>query len=90
MGRVDIELISETEAMISWLSTVDGKGKLLIRKIKTNGDIGPIKVVDEVSTERSTGFPQIEEFNDDVYISWTDNSESGKKVRVTKIPLSSI
>ena len=90
LGRVDIEFISETEAMISWLSTVDGKGKLLIRKIKTNGDIGPVKVVEEVSTERSTGFPQIEEFNDDVYISWTDNSESGKKVRVTKIPLSSI
>ena len=90
LGRVDIEFISETEAMISWLSTVDGKGKLLIRKIKTNGDVGPIKVVEEVSTERSTGFPQIEEFNDDVYISWTDNSESGKKVRVTKIPLSSI
>ena len=90
LGRVDIELISETEAIISWLSTVDGKGKLLIRKIKTNGEIGLIKVVDEISTERSTGFPQIEEFNDDVYISWTDNSESGKKVRVTKIPLSSI
>ena len=90
LGRVDIEFISETEAMISWLSTVNGKGKLLIRKIKTNGEIGPIKVVDEISTERSTGFPQIEEFNDDVYISWTDNSESGKKVRVTKIPLSSI
>ena len=90
MGRVDIELISETEAIISWLSTVDGKGKLLIRKIKTNGEIGLIKVVDEISTERSTGFPQIEKFNDDVYISWTDNSELGKKVRVTKIPLLSI
>ena len=90
LGRVDIELISETEAMISWLSTVDGKGKLLIRKIKTNGEIGPIKVVDEISTERSTGFPQIEKFNDDIYISWTDNSELGKKVRVTKIPLLSI
>ncbi|MBE97668.1 MAG: hypothetical protein CMB91_01235 [Flammeovirgaceae bacterium] len=90
LGRVDIEFISETEAMISWLSNLDGKGKLLIRKIKTNGEIGPIKVVEEVSTERSTGFPQIEKFNDDVYISWTDNSESGKKVRVTKIPLSSI
>ena len=35
-------------------------------------------------------FPQIEKFNDDVYISWTDNSELGKKVRVTKIPLLSI
>ena len=90
LGRVDIELISETEAIISWLSTVDGKGKLLIRKIKTNGEIGLIKVVDEISTERSTGFPQIEKFNDDVYISWTDNSELGKKVRVTKIPLFSI
>ena len=34
------------------------------------------------------GFPQIEEFNDDVFISWTDNSQANKIVKVTKIPVS--
>ena len=42
--------------MISWLSTVDGKGKLLMRKIGIDGEVGSIKVIDEVSTERSTVF----------------------------------
>ena len=74
--------------MISWLSTVDGKGKLLMRKIGSDGEVGSIKVIEEVSTERSTGFPQIEEFNDEVFISWTDNSQVNKIVKVTKIPVS--
>ena len=55
-----------------------------MRKIGIDGEVGSIKVIDEVSTERSTGFPQIEEFNDDVFISWTDNSQANKIVKVTK------
>ena len=88
IGRVDVEFLNSKEVMISWLSTVDGKGKLLMRKIGIDGEVGSIKVIDEVSTERSTGFPQIEEFNDDVFISWTDNSQANKIVKVTKIPVS--
>ena len=30
----------------------------------------------------------IEEFNNDVFISWTDNSQANKIVKVTKIPVS--
>ncbi len=89
IGRVDVEFISSDEVLISWLSTIQGKGKLLMRKVNINGELGEIKVIDEVSTERSTGFPQIEEFNNDLYISWTDNSEGSKKVNLTTIPLSS-
>lgn len=88
IGRVDVEFISSDEVIISWLSTVEGKGKLLMRKIGVNGSIGEIKVIDEVSTERSTGFPQIEKFNDNIYISWTDNTQLNKNVRVTTLPIS--
>jgi len=88
IGRVDVEFISSVEVIISWLSTVEGKGKLLMRKIGVNGSVGEIKVIDEVSTERSTGFPQIEKFNDNIYISWTDNTQLNKNVRVTTLPIS--
>ena len=90
IGRVDVEFISSDEVIISWLSTVEGKGKLLMRKIGVNGSIGEIKVIDEVSTERSTGFPQVEKFNDNIYISWTDNSQQNKNVRVTTLPISTL
>lgn len=90
IGRVDVEFISSDEVIISWLSTVEGKGKLLMRKIGVNGSIGEIKVIDEVSTERSTGFPQIEKFNDNIYISWTDNTQLNKNVRVTTLPISTL
>ena len=88
IGRVDVEFLNSDEVMVSWLSTVKGKGKLLMRKINIDGEIGDIKVVDEISTERSTGFPQIEQFNDDIFISWTDNSQLNKVVKVTKFPVS--
>jgi len=88
IGRVDVEFISSDEVIISWLSTVEGKGKLLMRKIGVNGSVGEIKVTDEVLTERSTGFPQIEKFNDNIYISWTDNTQLNKNVRVTTLPIS--
>ena len=88
IGRVGVEFISSDEVIISWLSTVEGKGKLLMRKIGVNGSVGEIKVTDEVLTERSTGFPQIEKFNDNIYISWTDNTQLNKNVRVTTLPIS--
>ena len=90
IGRVDVEFISEKEVVLSWLSTISGKGQLLVRKVQLDGEKGPIKVINQISTDRSTGFPQIEKFDDDIYISWTDNSEFKKRVKVTKIPLSSI
>ena len=35
LGRVDVEFIDNDEILISWLSSLDGKGLLLMRKINS-------------------------------------------------------
>lgn len=90
MGRVDIEFINKDEIIVSWLSVVDGEGKLLMRKINSMGTLGEIHTITEVSTERSTGFPQIEKWEDNIFLSWTDISGGDKRVKTSMIPLSAL
>ena len=90
MGRVDIEFINKDEIIVSWLSVVDGEGKLLMRKINSMGTLGEIHTITEVSTERSTGFPQIEKWQDNIFLSWTDISGGDKRVKTSIIPLSTL
>lgn len=90
MGRVDIEFINKDEIIVSWLSVVDGEGKLLMRKINSMGTLGEIHTITEVSTERSTGFPQIEKWQDNIFLSWTDISGGDKRVKTSMIPLSTL
>jgi len=90
MGRVDVEFINKDEILVSWLSIVDGEGKLLMRKVNSMGTLGDINIIKEVSTERSTGFPQIEKWEDNIFLSWTDISGGEKRVKTSKIPLSSL
>ena len=90
MGRVDVEFINKDEILVSWLSIVDGEGKLLMRKVNSMGTLGDINIIKEVSTERSTGFPQIEKWEDNIFLSWTDISGREKRVKTSKIPLSSL
>ena len=90
MGRVDVEFINKDEILVSWLSIVDGEGKLLMRKVNSMGTLGDINIIKEVSTERSTGFPQIEKWEDNIFLSWTDISGGEKRVKTSKIPFSSL
>ena len=59
-----------------------------MRKINSMGTLGEIHTITEVSTERSTGFPQIEKWQDNIFLSWTDISGGDKRVKTSMIPLS--
>ena len=90
LGRVDVEFIDNDEILISWLSSLDGKGLLLMRKINSKGNLGKITSFENISTQRSTGFPQIEKFKDNIYISWTDSEGETKNIRTFKVPVSAL
>ena len=78
IGRVDVEFLDKDEVLVSWLSSDNGKGYLNMRKINLKGSLGDIISLDDISSQRSTGFPQIEKFLNDIYISWTDSDGNSK------------
>lgn len=88
IGRVDVEFLDKDEVLVSWLSSDKGKGYLNMRKINVKGNLGDIISLDDISSQRSTGFPQIEKFLNDIYISWTDSDGNSKNVKTYRLPVS--
>ncbi len=89
-GRVDVEFINSDEVVVSWLSSFEGKGSLYLRKININGNQGQIKKINNISMDRSTGFPQVEKFKDELVIAYTESGMEYKKIQTLRMPLSSL
>lgn len=68
LGRVSIQLLSGTSALLSWL---DKEGQLVVRQVEADGQMGPVAVLASSLSARKSGFPQLLRLKDRVYISWT-------------------
>ena len=87
LGRIDLEMLDDSSVIVSWINVYDGKGKIALRKIKQDGKKGEIINPATISTKRISGFPQIENFKENLILSYTNEIESFKKIESLKIPL---
>ena len=76
IGRVDIVMLNEKSAMISWMegSTI----KAL--KINADGSKGKPITIAESSDSRASGFPQMTKAGNQLIFAWTDNKEKTIKL----------
>ena len=75
-GRVDVALMPDHSAAISWVGkTDDGKGQLRMRRVTSNGDMGPVELVTEGEYSRSAGFPQMVRAGDRLIFAWPEHGE---------------
>ncbi len=72
MGRVDIELLDDKSALISWMDTIEGKTVIQIQRIYQDGKQSKITTLTEASDSRSSGFPRMVVKNNKAYLSWTN------------------
>jgi hypothetical protein len=78
-GRVDVQLLPDNSALVSWLERVDDRAEVRIRRVYANGRRGPAKTVATSSAERASGFPHIIWRGKDVVLAWT---EAGRPAQV--------
>ncbi|HEU4834935.1 MAG TPA: sialidase family protein [Pyrinomonadaceae bacterium] len=79
VGRVDTLLLPDGSALVCWLSgNVDG-GAIKVRRVNTDGSVGPPAVIARTDISRSSGFPRMARLGDEVHFAWT---EFGKPSRV--------
>tara|TARA_B110000305_G_scaffold153766_1_gene170411 strand:- start:583 stop:1824 length:1242 start_codon:yes stop_codon:yes gene_type:complete len=73
LGRVDIEMISETSSLISYMDIVNGKAYIKVQKINSMTGNNKFIIIEEISNTRASGFPKINIIdNDKTIITWTD------------------
>ena len=78
-GRVDVLLLPDKSALVCWLSGTAAGGEIRVRRVETNGSLGPSAVIAKTDISRSSGFPRMARLDNDVYFAWT---EFGKPSRV--------
>ncbi len=72
MGRVDLVLLPDGSALVCWLAgTVEG-GTIRVRRVRTDGTLGPAANIAETDISRSSGFPRMARLGDEVYFAWTE------------------
>jgi len=78
-GRVDVLLLPDGSALVSWMSGTAEGGANKVRRIRPDGALGPVSVIAETDISRSSGFPRMARLGDEVHFAWT---EFGKPSRV--------
>lgn len=81
IGRVDIALIDDKSAMVSWMEGTMIKAA----KVHADGTIEPSITIATSSESRASGFPQMTKSRNQLIFAWTDDNE--KNIKVATIPL---
>jgi hypothetical protein len=74
-GYVDVELLANGDAVVSWLRSSDGDLSFTTRRVERNGTLGPLEPVAAVDLSRPLDFPQMVSVGDRLVFLWTDYTE---------------
>lgn len=72
IGRVDILVLANGSALVSWLERTAKGGEVKVRRVRPDGSRDEATTVAEASAARSSGFPQMARAGDQVIFAWTD------------------
>ncbi|HYN85636.1 MAG TPA: hypothetical protein VER32_10300 [Pyrinomonadaceae bacterium] len=78
-GRVDVLLLADGSAVVTWLSGTAEGGAVKARRVRADGVADNVAVVARTDISRSSGFPRTARAGDAVHFAWT---QFGKPPRV--------
>jgi hypothetical protein len=86
-GRVDVVLLRDGSALVSWLERTGGEGaEVRVRRVGPRGQLLETASATRPFSERATGFPRLARAGDGaIILAWTDGAELTPRVRVTRI-----
>ncbi len=91
-GRVDLVMLADGSALVSWLERSGGeRAEVLARRVERGGHMSEPVSVSVSSGERASGFPRLATTETgSVYVAWTDVAEIRPRVRVARIDLEQV
>ena len=85
IGRVDIVFLNEKNVLVSYIEG-DGNGTFLrIKKVSIDGKVSAPITISEIDGGRNTGVPQLEKFNDEIFIVWTVFENGRNQLKSAKL-----
>jgi len=88
IGRVDIEMINETSAIVVWMEPKGEETVIQMTRVgMTSDDQGNVITIAKTSAERASGFPQLEIVGNTAYLAWTSIEEEGTKIETASVDM---
>ncbi|MDX1582868.1 MAG: sialidase family protein [Thermoanaerobaculia bacterium] len=84
LGRVDTVLLDDGRAIVVWLASAGGEGRILARSVDREGRLSSVKTLGRSASSRASGFPRMTVADRHVLVAWTEPGERAR-VRVVKI-----
>jgi hypothetical protein len=81
IGRVDVELLPDGAAIVSWIEVAGQRSEFRIRRVSRSGQRDASMSVAGITANRSSGFPRMARRGDELVFAWTDTEAVGSRVR---------
>ncbi len=78
LGRVDTLLLPDGSALVCWLSGNAEGGAIKVRRVRSDGTLGPPAIIAPTNISRSSGFPRMARLGDEVHFAWTEFGKPSK------------
>lgn len=90
VGRVDVELVGDGAAAVSWLERVPPEaGEVRLRHVTAAGALGGVHTLATTSASRPSGFPKLVRQGQNILAAWTLPGDS-MRVRLTRLPVAGL
>ena len=86
VGRVDIELLDNGAAIVSWIEFAQQRSQFRIRRVEPSGATSASSSVADISANRASGYPRMAAVGRELLFAWTDTT-NGSQVRTAAAPL---
>lgn len=87
LGRVDIVLTDQENAIVSWMETADDTTYLKAMKVNKFGNKFEPVLISEMDMSRSSGFPQMELFGNKLLFAWTNVGDGTSEIETAYVDL---
>lgn len=90
IGRVDLVMIDQNNAVISWMEPNGIDTLIQILKVSSNGKKSSPITITKTRSERSSGFPQLELVGDTLYVAWTSLEDKEPTIKLVSVLTSNL
>lgn len=84
-GRVDLLLLDDRSAVVSWLERVDGAAEIRLRRVAADGSRSAFSTVSRTSEQRASGFPRMTRSGSTIVLAWTAADDDVPQVETARI-----
>ena len=75
VGRVDVELLADGSAAVTWIEFADQRSQFRIRRIERTGATSSSSTVAGIAAGRASGYPRLARRGNELLFAWTDSGD---------------